>query len=533
MNAPPPPPWALVAPSGRLAPPGWLAAALIGLAGTALALYATSRWGPGISPDSVGYVAAARSFAAGQGWLSYNGHPVIVQPTGLATVLGLVALAGPDPAASVGPVNALAVGLTLFACAAWLLARLRSPVLALLGATTLLLFQPLLFVATMAWSEALFLLWATLCLMAAERYRAGGTAGPLVLAGLLAGLACVTRYAGAPLIPAVLVLVALRRGDPWRPRLIRGALFSVLALLPVGLWLLRNLVVAGTMFGSRHEGTGDVAGVLAESARVVRTWLLPAHGTAGVHGLAVAALAAVVLLAGAGLWAGRQRRVDPGPWPPLAAWLLFGAIYWAFIVAVKTRIGGLEIRYLDPLVVPLIFALLAVLDRALAAGRAALPFPRVYAAALPLALLLWLGAHPAPMALGYADLAHRSGVPGYTADYWRDRPIVRALSRLEPDGYVLSNAPDLVYWLTGTPAAWLPLRDEAKGPAARRLTAPVAARLAAGEPVYVILVRHEKRPHLADLPELDALFVLEVLWADPGRSGAILRVAALRPGTPR
>jgi hypothetical protein len=528
MNAPLLPMPALVAPSGRLAPAGWLVAALFGLAATALVLYATSEWGAGVSPDSVGYVAAARSLAAGQGWRTIDGRPVVIYPPGLATFLGGIALAGPDPAVAVRYVNALAFGLTVLLAAAWLLVRLRSPALAVLGAAAVLLSQPLLFDATMAWTEAGFVLLTVLCLAAPGRHLANGGTAPVLAAGLWAGLACVTRYAGAPLLPVVLVVIALRRADPWRLRLLRGATFTALALLPVGLWLLRNLRLEGSAFGGRHAGSGDLLGVLTASGRLVAAWFVPPAGTAGFHGAALAGLGAAVLLAAVGLWAGRRRESAPVPWRPLAPWLLFGALYWLFIVAVKSRIGNLEPRYLDPLAVPLVLLLFTLLDRALASGSAGLPYPRAFAAALPLCVLLWVGAYPAPMALGYAALAHKGGVPGYSAAYWHDRPIVRALTTLRPDGYILSNAPALVYWMTGSPASSLPSRDGARGAVIRRLTDHVAAHLAAGERVYVILVRVQQRPMLTDPRELNALFEMRLLWNDPGGSGAILRVASVR-----
>ena len=41
--------------------------AILGLTGTVIALLSTSVYGPGLSPDSVAYIFAARSLLAGDG----------------------------------------------------------------------------------------------------------------------------------------------------------------------------------------------------------------------------------------------------------------------------------------------------------------------------------------------------------------------------------------------------------------------------------------------------------------------------------
>jgi hypothetical protein len=49
--------------------------ALFAAVGFLIVIFATDKFGPGISPDSINYIAAARSFANGQGFQQYDASP--------------------------------------------------------------------------------------------------------------------------------------------------------------------------------------------------------------------------------------------------------------------------------------------------------------------------------------------------------------------------------------------------------------------------------------------------------------------------
>ncbi len=85
------------------------------LLAVAIVLIATSTYGSGISRDSVGYIAAARSIAAGEGVLSYNGKPLVIQPPLFPAVLAAAsAISGADAVPAARILNALLFGLIVY-----------------------------------------------------------------------------------------------------------------------------------------------------------------------------------------------------------------------------------------------------------------------------------------------------------------------------------------------------------------------------------------------------------------------------------
>jgi 4-amino-4-deoxy-L-arabinose transferase-like glycosyltransferase len=539
-------------PSGpaALTPWGRGVAALVALAGAGAAL-AASRHGVAITADSAAYVAAARSFAAGHGWISYNGSPLVVHPPGLATVLGLLALAGPDPAVGVRWLDALAFGGTLYLAAAWLLTRLRSLPLALAGALVPLCSPPLIVVAAAAWSETLFIFLVTAALVAGERHAATGRRGPLAAFAALTALALATRYAGAPLVAVGAVLVALYPEGGWGRRLGRAAAFTAVAVLPAALWLARNLWVAGTALGARLPGGGDPGGVAAEMGRLVAAWFVPPAPLPGPGGLTapvVAALAcgALALLGIAGCWmgwrpgrGGEGRAASAPLWAPAWAQAGFAAAYAVFIVVAKARIGEMEARYAFPLIVPLFLTLLWALDRAVDGARRRLEArparlgswavpPGLPAAAATVLVGVWLAAHPARAAYVTVVSAARHGFPPYATEAWRRLDVVRELPRALPPGRVLSNAPHLVYWHARREAGFLPRRRDLDDPAARTAFLDgVARRLKGPQPLFLALFRIPG--DRASWGDLAPLLALRPVWVAPDRSGAVLRVVGIAP----
>jgi len=68
----------------------------------------------------------------------------------------------------------------------------------------------------------------------------------LIYAGISLGLAILTRYVGAAALGAAGLVLLLRPGKPWLAKIKEGALLAAVSGLPIGLWMGRNLLVAGS-----------------------------------------------------------------------------------------------------------------------------------------------------------------------------------------------------------------------------------------------------------------------------------------------
>ena len=202
------------------------------------------------SGDAVEYALMARRLAHREGfttglvypaelWLGAGAeHPAVKFPPLWPLVLaGPFAVFGAEPGVAHAVVIAL-MGALVAACAALAAAR-AGPVagavaalaVATSPATLLLAFDPV--------SETLFAVAIALALLACA------SSAPAFVVGLACGLAYLTRYNGALLLPAALVLVFARRRTPAALALCCAGFLAVAAP-----WWLRNLWLTGDPFYS-------------------------------------------------------------------------------------------------------------------------------------------------------------------------------------------------------------------------------------------------------------------------------------------
>jgi hypothetical protein len=229
---------------------------LFSMTGTLLILQATPE-GLGLSDDSIGYIAGARSMLAGDGyreaWLASNG-PVTHFPPGFSSVLALFGLFGLDPLRGARLVNSVLFGLNagLLGILGWRMTPSLTAGLVLAG-----LFigsSEMLQVHAVAMSEPLFILLALCAFWNFDLYFelppssvGRGIAGEwwwLAACGTFTGMAYLTRYAGLALVAAFIVAICILRTS-WRKRFTSIGIFLA-GFLPWALgWWIRNLLVAG------------------------------------------------------------------------------------------------------------------------------------------------------------------------------------------------------------------------------------------------------------------------------------------------
>ncbi len=222
---------------------------LLSILGVILILKATPE-GMGLTDDSIGYIAGARSMLAGQGyreaWLASNG-PVTHFPPGFPFTLVLTGWFGLDPLRGARLVNSLLFGLNtaLIGILGWRMTRFLPAglILAALFVTSASLLQ----ITAVAMSEPLFIFLSLLAFWMFDLYFERDAHWLwLVLCGASVGAAYLTRYAGLALVATFLVgLLVLH--DGWRKRLISLAIFLA-GVLPWMLgWAIRDELVAGNV----------------------------------------------------------------------------------------------------------------------------------------------------------------------------------------------------------------------------------------------------------------------------------------------
>ena len=429
-------------------------AAAFALAAFVAVLWITRAPGPGLDPDAMSYLGAARSFAehgtfripAGS-WDSPDPTTALAHfPPGFSLVLAVPVKLGADPVGAARVVQALAAAATA-GLAVWLACGAAGLLGGALAGLILFATPGLVLDHYRVLSEPLFLALTVLTLLLLVRVPDRPLAH-----GAAAALASLVRYAGVALGGAA-ALWALARPGPARRRL-AGA---VVALLPTallqGAWTLRSHAESASVrsFGLK-SGVGPT---LAEGWGTLTAWLAPGVASpvaGGIVTLVIVAVAAVVIA-----------RAAPRARTALAATGL-AAVCYAGVVLFSRLFADAEIPLDDRLLSPLF--LFGALGVAVASGT--LPgtvrvASRLAAAAV---LVLWLAASGWQTGVQVAQA--RDGGWGYASVDWRESDLVRWLRTEARSHAIFSNNPADVWFATGRESWNLPLTADSDTVAAFR-----------------------------------------------------------------
>jgi hypothetical protein len=285
----------------------WLPAIVLAIVAFTLALDITDPPAPGLDPDAVAYLGDADALArqgelrtpAARWWSADSTSMLAHFPPGFATAIAVPVRLGMDPQESARLVEALAAFVTI-GTLVLLVGDATAPLAGILLAVALFASSSMHLVHVSVLSEPLFLALTSL-MVAAMVYRPGR---PLV-AGMLAALAALVRYAGIAYVGAV-ALWSFGQAGTLGVRLRRALVAALPAIVTQAIWIVRTRLVA-TKEPIRKLGFYGNFGVSLEQARAtLEGWLVPDPDTLtepmrfrGALTLAVAALLLVVVIAAA------------------------------------------------------------------------------------------------------------------------------------------------------------------------------------------------------------------------------------------
>ncbi|UCG42601.1 MAG: hypothetical protein JSU73_12180 [candidate division WOR-3 bacterium] len=484
-----------------------------GLAGVALVLFITSKYGIGLAPDSANYVSAARSLLAGRGLLCFDRTPFTSWPPLYPLLLAVFGLGGMDVIAGARILHALAFGAIVFLSVRLLRTALKSSALVIIAALFVLFSNTLQSLSAMLLSEAVFSLLTLLFLAAAAKLLAVRTLRSLVVCSVLAALLPLQRYIGLALVlSGVVAILVWLRGWDLRRRFASAGVVLGSAVLPVAGWIARNYLLTSTLTGQRVPARRALFLNAAAVLQVVRHWFLPSLGTGWMSwvllGLFTAALGFLMAYA----W--RSTRGESSTGAILTRFSLVSTVvYLAVLISAASLVAFDEVsaRLFSPLYVPVVLVVFVGLERTGMLVASKLGRKRPVKAVLVLLCAVAV-LHPFNWTLRFSRRFRVYGMGGYTHQEWQESPLLRWLRQNRLAGQTLSNDPAAVYLLAGKTARM-----------SLRLTDDVAAMCSTRELKpgdHLVWFYRVERHYLYELSDLREMLPMEVLHS--AEDGAVL-----------
>jgi len=419
---------------------------ILGFIGAIIILLLTSRYGAGLTPDSVAYISAARNLAEGHGFLTYNGTHLVVQPPLYPIMLAVIKkITLIDPQISAGYVNALLFGSIVYLSGLLLLRYLNSFALVFLGTVSVLISFALVQASLMALTELLFIFLVLLFLYYFEKYQSKRDFISFCLFSVSAALACLTRYTGVIIILTGILYIFLWGTNNIKEKFWHSLNFMLIAVLPIGVWIIRNYFLSGTLVGQRAASSYTLFENFRFFYDIVLPWYLPLYST-GLYFIFIFLIVTIWILFGLDPAKSSNREAIKLIGPSL----IFVLFYTGVIVISSTTIAYDQIsdRLLSPIYIPVIFILFFISDKILSWLTKSFHL-RLITVLFIIGIVLLIR-YPVKNTTHIIEEYIKLSGWGYNCAAWRESETIEYLTRHELLGknYILySNEPAAVYIL--------------------------------------------------------------------------------------
>jgi 4-amino-4-deoxy-L-arabinose transferase-like glycosyltransferase len=447
--------------------PLWLLALALAVSGAMVVFWVTRSFGPGTEADSATYLAAARHLRMGHGFADIDGSPLTIFPPGFPAAVAVFEWLGVGSLAGARVLGVAAFGLLVAVVVIWTGRATSSLTLtAVIGVVTTLS-VPLVGMASSALSEPLFALLVILGLVFLAAAVDSGRPRWMLAAAAVSGAAELTRYTGIVLVPTGIVVLVLASPGGTATRLRRALAFGGVALAPLVLWLVRNDLASGVLFGE-YRGRSSLTLLASAKANfaALGNWFSPASLPATVRALLAVLLLALACAPVIVVAWGEQRGGRCGTATMALPAAVFVALYVPAMIALQASTAlDPPPRFLLPAFAPLAVAVGAVL--ALGARPAPVRGRRPSKDALAVALAV---AACLPRLAGFIETSQRTGLvptpgtPAYSTAAWRNSPLLDDLRSHPLVGHLWSDDPFVLSLRLGLVASLTPERTYYRSP---------------------------------------------------------------------
>ncbi|MHB8905189.1 MAG: hypothetical protein ACYC6D_03580 [Melioribacteraceae bacterium] len=478
-----------------------VAIGVLALLGGSFVFLTTNSYGAGLTPDSVAYISASRNLAEGNGFLTYNGLYLVVQPPLYPIILAVVKkITLIDPLTSAGYVNAVLFGVIIYLSGLLLLKYLKSFALIFLGTVSVLISYALVHASLMALSELLFIFLVLLFFYFLGTYQKKGDLVSLFLFSVSVALSCLTRYTGVVLILAGLISILVLSKNNAKEKFWHSLIFLVVAVSPIIVWITRNYFISGTLVGQRAASSYTLFENTKFLFSTVSSWYIPSN-LLGIYFLLILLIIAGRFFIGFD----RSKSSLTELLKQIGPTLLFVSLYVGVIVvsSTTTAYDRISDRLLSPIYIPIIFILFFVSDK-IRSHLIKYYQPKLITGFLIIGILIWI-VLPITNTIRTVHEYARSAGLGYNSFLWRESPTIGYIKlheHLSKNYAFYSNEPEAVYILTGIQTKRSPAKTYYNSPQLFNINHHKEEIWHNGEKVYLIWFDLANRSFLFTIDEL-------------------------------
>ena len=438
----------------------------LALSGVIILLFAT-RWGAGISPDSTVYIGTARNLLSGRGLsVPFGGDqagPMTHYPPLFPTLLAVIGIFGMDPLNGARWLNAflfgsniLLVGLVINRCT-------RGSIwISLFGSFLMLTSFDILSIHSMAWTEPAFIFFGLLGLFLLGSYIENPRPLLLFASSSMVALAFLARYPGVTFVATGIIGISFLSQRTYYRRVADSSIFAAISSLPMALWIIRSLYVAGSATNRKivfHPITFDH---VKSALFTFSSWSLPYRFSgvaAGIFWLAAVvglSVFSILLLQRKSRLNGSDFvRHDIAKLPCLL--VTFIVIYCVFLIVSISFLDALtplDNRILSPVYVSGLVSILYIVHKLLRSIRGIRSL-KIVSIVL---CIVFAGSHISiglRRSAGWVTDAHVNG-RGYASKVWQHSEIMEQIGAFPSEIPIFTNGHDAIYILTGRQVSCIP-----------------------------------------------------------------------------
>jgi 4-amino-4-deoxy-L-arabinose transferase-like glycosyltransferase len=427
-------------------------------------LHLATLYGPAFGSDSVTYMTSAKNLVAGRGFGLINPDGSFrflpYAPPLYPLVLSLPALLGLDLVQAGFWVNAILFMATIILLGWGMWYLMRSPLAAVLLATLLAFSSVLIELHIWIMTDALCLTLGMGGMLLMLVYLKSRSKKAFFWSAALTGLAVLTRYAGVSYCITGALAVMLLGSQAGKKRVVAGVLYAFLSALPLLIWMLVEMSMAGAV-GSRalqpmSDMTGGIMNVLRSLKESIYLWLpyfLPLSQKIGSTAFRLLYIGAALTIIGIVTFVIlRLQRQQPQNWRQSSGvntavlFIIFCACYLVVIIFSYTCIYP-RLSLVDRMFAPLNVSLMVLIGLVIALLYQEfhhwLPRLVTIALAVLLAVVFYGGAR--------AEIALQTQYPmGYSS--FNGSGIVEYLKQLPENTPIISDKTAIILHYTGRPA---------------------------------------------------------------------------------